>query len=788
MKMNSIVFKMMLPLIAITILVVGITLVVTQTYLKKVVEDTFIELKVHHLEAIYNLKMENILSNIKNNGLAVADSNDIKQFLSSSDATNGKMPNEMKQKLLSLKQLYNLEHIYITHMNSRNYFNENGFVKVVDIADKESAWFLNTLNSKKKFILNTNSDTTRSLHLWVDAVVGDISSPIGLAGCGMNISSLYQLALEDFKKESTNVIVLDSSNVIQGSSIDKLLMNQSLQTSTLSQEKIVAIKKAQKSGADLVRYNVNDDNRYLLLISESELGLTFVIDFSKEKFLYSLNGIYDRIIGGGIALLFLLLLVGGWVFTYLISRPLKNISLAVSEFDYKSDFKPRGCKNMGYEVDMICNAFNENSKILRTTIDQYKNSEEMLSSIINSADDLIFFKDITGKYRGCNGVYAKWISKSMDQIIGKTDIELHPIELANYYVQMDRQVIAENRTLVVEVKAKNDDGSFTTLQIKKSPFYDKDGNILGVVVIGRDITIIKNMENDLRTLNITLEKRVEEKTEELQKSNESLEKHVVGLQVLNAQLRKAKEEALQAAQAKSNFISGISHELRTPLNAIINFTDQIIEDFDEILVDTELQKDTKGFLQRVIVNSRHLLQLINDLLEFTKAEAGKMDYKLEEKNINESLTVAYNNTCSLLNGTNVEFNMSLYLEPLIGLVDSRRFLQVLLNLLSNAIKFTDKGSIELRSFVEDNFIVVEIKDTGKGIPLEKYKVIFEPFMQANSTDNGTGLGLGLAKRMCDDMGIGISFTSVEGSGTVFRLMIKKLGDVVIEAEYPELKL
>ncbi|MFA6192167.1 MAG: ATP-binding protein [Sulfurimonas sp.] len=781
MKMNSIVFKMMTPLIASTILVVGITLFVTQTYLKKVVEDIFIELKVHHLETIYHLKMENILSNIRNNGLVIADSNEVKKFLLSSDASNGKMPNEMMQKLVDLKQLYNLEHIYITHINSRNYFNENGFVKVVDLADKESAWFLNTLNSKKKFILNADSDITKNLHLWVDAIVGDVNNPIGFAGCGVNISSFYQLALEDFKKDNANVIVLNSSNIIRGSSSDQVLLNQSLQTSTLSQEKIAAIEKAQKSGADLVRYNVNDDNRYLLLISENELGLTFVIDFSKEKFLSSLNGIYDRIIGGGIALLFLLLLVGGWVFTYLISRPLKNISIAVSEFDYKSDFHPKGCKNMGYEVDMICNAFNENSKILRTTIDQYKNSEELLRSIINSAEDLIFFKDISGKYLECNGVYAKWISKSMDQIIGKTDIELHSIELANYYVQMDRQVIAENRTVVVEVEGKNGNGSSTTLQIKKSPFYDKDGNILGVVVIGRDITIIKNMENDLRMLNTTLESRVEEKTEELQKSNELLEAHIADLELLNSKLTKAKKEALQAAQARSNFISGISHELRTPLNAIINFTDQIIEDFDEILVDKELQTDTKGFLQRVLINSRHLLQLINDLLEFTKAEAGKMDYKIEAKDINAILTTAYNNTHSLLNGTNVEFNLTLYKEPLIGLVDSRRFLQIVLNLLSNAIKFTDKGSIELKSFEEDNFIVVEIKDTGKGIPVEKYKVIFEPFMQVNSTDNGTGLGLGLAKKMCDDMGIEISFTSVEGSGTVFHLMIKKLEDVVIEA-------
>ncbi|MCX6051468.1 MAG: PAS domain-containing protein [Campylobacterales bacterium] len=586
--MNSIIFKMMIPLIAITILVVSITLFVTQTYLKKVVEDIFIELKVHHLETIYNLKMENILSNIKNNGLVIADSKDVQKFIVSRDAKEGKISNEMKKKLSDLKQLYKLEHIYVAEVSSKNYFDENGLVKVIDTADKESEWFLKTLDSKNKFIINADSDITGTLHIWSDVVVGDVNNSVGLVGCGMDISSIYKLALEDFKKDNADIIIVDSSNIIQGSSSNTMLLNKSLLDSTLKKEKITAIEEAKKNHANLIKYNVNHEYRYLLLIPMHELDLTIIIDFSKEKFLYAFYGIYDRIIAGGVILLLLLLLVGGWTFTYLISKPLKNISLAVREFDYKSDFKPKGCKNMGYEVDMICNAFNENSKILRTTIDQYKNSEELLRSIIYSADDLIFFKDITGKYIECNGVYAKWISKSMDQIIGKTDSELHPIELANYYIQMDKQVIAENKTVVVEVKAKNDDGSFTTLQIKKSPFYDKEGNILGVVVIGRDITMIKNMESELRILNDTLQSRVEQKTQELQKSNEALEEYIKGLEVLNSKLIKAKEEALQAGQAKSNFISGISHELRTPLNAIINFTDQIIEDFDEILVDKEL--------------------------------------------------------------------------------------------------------------------------------------------------------------------------------------------------------
>lgn len=344
-------------------------------------------------------------------------------------------------------------------------------------------------------------------------------------------------------------------------------------------------------------------------------------------------------------------------------------------------------------------------------------------------------------------------------------------------------------------------GRIWTIIIKSTPIYDANldlskatyvliaGFIFNLFVVFNIIQLIsKNEKIELKAievnkelhlqrqklydLNRTLEKRVDQKTKELQISNKQLEEHLEELYFLNMQLRKAKEEALQATQARSNFISSISHELRTPLNSIINFTDQVIEDFDEMLEDKELQKDTQHYLTRVLVNSKHLLDLINDLLDFTKAEAGKIEYHIEEVEINNILIMGYKNTHSLLNGSDVKFKVSLAEEPLFAMVDSRRFLQIILNLLSNAIKFTKKGSIEIKSYKEENHIVVKIKDTGKGIPEERQKVIFEPFMQANSKDAGTGLGLGLAKRMCDDMNIDLGFTSIEGVGTTFRLVLK----------------
>ncbi|MBU0632761.1 PAS domain-containing protein [bacterium] len=762
MRINSVVFKMLIPLITVAILVLGITLIVTQTYLKQVIENIFIELQVHHLEKLYSLKMENILATIKQNGIAVADSDDVKKFLASDDAKKGKISEKMKKKLDDLKRFYNLEHIFIVQAESGNYFTEKGFIKVIDTSNKESQWFLRTINSEKRFLINVDSDITGSLHIWLDAVVGDVNKPLGLAGTGMDISSIYEIALEDFKKESADVMIMDNAKVIIGSSNNKKQINSS---------KIAAMQKEKHNNENLVQYRLKNEDRYLLFIPINELSLTIIVDFSKEKFLNPLRGVYDRIIIGGFILLLFIFIIGIWTFTYFVSRPLKRIASAVSNYDYFSDLGLKGFQNMGYEVDMICDAFNTNTRMLKSTIDNYRQNEELLRSIINAADDLIFYKDMKLRYIGCNSAYEKWSETSVDQIIGLTDSDLYPPDIAESHMKFDQMVMKQKRTIIVEEKFEKPEGTII-LEVKKSPFYDQFGNLKGLVVVARDITVVKNMETSLRTLNITLERRVDAKTQELQKSNEILETHIADLNILNYKLIKAKEEAQQAAQARSNFISGISHELRTPLNAIINFTDQVVEDFEEMLVNKELQEDTKGYLKRVMVNSRHLLQLINDLLEFTKAEAGKIDYKIEKNNINTIIKMAFSNTYSLLNGSQVEFFLKLDDDHMEGMVDARRFLQVLLNLLSNAIKFTKHGYVELRSFREDENIIVEVEDTGKGIPQDKYKIIFEPFLQVNSTDSGTGLGLGLAKRMCDDMGIEISFTSVEGEGTIFRLAIK----------------
>lgn len=777
MKLNSIVFKMMMPLVFITIFVVGVTLVLTQIHLKKVVEDIFIDMQMHHLEELYALKIQNVVSEIKSAGVEIAGSRDVQNFILSKYAQDSKISQEVKQELSDLKKLYKLDTIYILNVESKKFFDENGFIKTLDTSAKENSWFSKILHSQKNFLIDTDVDLAGRLYVRLDRVIGSVSNPVAFVGGKIDVTHIFEIALENFHRNKADVTILTSANIVHASFSNKEVLNIDLHKSGLKKEKISAIEEAKKSNKNLASYvAANGESRNLLLIPIENVNWTIIVDFSKEEFLDSLSGVYDRIIIGGVTLLFLILLIGSMTFAYLVSRPLKKISSAVGEFDYKSDFSMSGYKSLGYELDMIYEAFRKNSVLLRKTIDKHRYNEELLRSIIEAADDLIFYKDTKNIYLGGNSAYEKWSSKNIEEIIGKTDYEMYPEEIANHHVLVDRQVIEQKRTILMEEKFQRDDGSAVILQIKKSPFYDKDGNVMGVVVVARDMTIIKDMEQALLTLNSSLEKKIQKKTLNLQKTNEILEGHVVNLEIANLELLKAKTEALRAAQARSNFITAISHELRTPLNAIINFTDQVIEDFDEMLEDRELQDDAKKFMQRVLVNSRHLLSLINDLLEFTKAEAGKIDYKIGEHDLNIIARTAYNNTCSLLNGTDVKFNLKLSQMPIIAKVDSRRFLQIILNLLSNAIKFTKEGKIELRSFEENGFAFIEVEDSGKGIPLEKQYAIFEPFMQVESTDSGTGLGLGLVKRMCNDMGIEISFTSIENKGSIF--ILKK--SVIIE--------
>jgi len=233
------------------------------------------------------------------------------------------------------------------------------------------------------------------------------------------------------------------------------------------------------------------------------------------------------------------------------------------------------------------------------------------------------------------------------------------------------------------------------------------------------------------------------------------------------------EKARSASEAKSDFLAKISHELRTPLNAIIGYSEMLMEDASDDGLDDFVED-----LDKIHSSGTHLLTLINDLLDISKIEAGKMDLHLEDFNLKDLVSLIEATTKPLLEKNSNKFVVKIDKSIETMKNDETKLKQVLLNMISNSSKFTKEGTVSLEISAESkNRVKFELSDTGIGMTEDQLENVFEEFTQAETSTSkdygGTGLGLPICKKITELMGGKIEVKSKIGEGTTFSIIVPK---------------
>ena len=233
------------------------------------------------------------------------------------------------------------------------------------------------------------------------------------------------------------------------------------------------------------------------------------------------------------------------------------------------------------------------------------------------------------------------------------------------------------------------------------------------------------------------------------------------------------EKSLQVeieSRHKSQFLANMSHELRTPLNAILGYTELVLD-----CIYGEIPDRMRGVMERVQVNGRHLLGLINDVLDLAKIEAGQLTLEMAEYAMKEVVEGALDAVEPLAGEKQITLRSEISPDLPAGWGDERRLAQVLMNLIGNAIKFTDAGEVSIRASTLDEALLVAVRDTGSGISEVDQGRIFDEFQQADSSSirrkGGTGLGLSIAKRIIEMHGGCIWVESALGEGSTFSFTL-----------------
>jgi len=379
----------------------------------------------------------------------------------------------------------------------------------------------------------------------------------------------------------------------------------------------------------------------------------------------------------------------------------------------------------------------------------------LLARAVEYAGDIIELGNTSAVLQYVNPAYTRVLGLKASEAEGKTPAQLvrsgvHPPE---FFKEIDRTLSA-GRVWSGRLISRNTRGDLVYLDTTLAPVCNELGDVTHHVAVKRDVT------------------------ERVQREQ--------ALEETNRALRQARDAALQASRAKSEFLANMSHELRTPLNAIIGYSELLMED-----AEAGAQGELHADLKKIHSSGTHLLSLINDVLDMSKIESGKMDLDVQEFDLRELITTIRDTIEPLAQRQGNQLEIEYVKAPDIVSYDQQKLRQVLINLMSNACKFTNGGRVKLEVGLDGNgWLELRVSDSGIGISDEQRARLFRPFVQADSSTTrrygGTGLGLAISQRFCEMMGGRIEVQSQPGQGSTFTVRlpekVRRLSRRALEAD------
>jgi PAS domain S-box-containing protein len=419
---------------------------------------------------------------------------------------------------------------------------------------------------------------------------------------------------------------------------------------------------------------------------------------------------------------------------------------------------------------------------LRTSRDELRNSRAVLQGLFESLPGLflVFTHDL--KIVSASDAYLAALALQRKNILGRSIFEIFPDQpgtttISNWRASLDRvrQTAAPDTMAIQKYDIRRPDGVVEERYWSPMnfPVFGTDSRVEYFILRVTDVTEFVRQRSQSEssalgplTLGEQMEAEIFDNSQQLQAANQQLHN-------ANAQLMQAKADAEAANRAKSTFLSTMSHEIRTPMNAILGYAQLMLR-------DPNLGADAKANLAIIGRSGEHLLGLINDVLDMSKIEAGRVEINPSTFNLPKLLDDLAAMFRLRAEAKALRFEMSVDGESVPYVVaDESKIRQVLINLLGNAVKFTQLGRIKMRVSLEQRnagqlWLSACVEDTGSGLTDEEQSRLFEPFTQTSrglNSQEGTGLGLAISRKYARLMGGDITVSSKQGQGSIFRLDI-----------------